>query len=266
MPGVAGSLPSGAATARYAFRARVERHAATRYAARAAAVLAARRRRPARAGRRVRGGPAPRAPRRAARRRPRRPGPASPRSPRARSRAARGSPGRRGTATRSRARSSSRARAWSAPREPPRDHRDRDGRRGRARPDLHADLARLGARRHRQELPQGRHREAARARGAGAQGDARLRVAEVGRPDDARHRRQAQARRPPHDRGRRVPALLRRRRLGRAAAEGRRAGSRILVDDEEGGYHRNYGYVGGFWGTYSGPAGSFRGGGPGAGK
>jgi len=43
-------------------------------------------------------------------------------------------------------------------------------------------------------------------------------------------------------------------------------GSRILVDDEEGGYHRNYGYVGGFWGTYSGPAGSFRGGGPGAGK
>ena len=43
-------------------------------------------------------------------------------------------------------------------------------------------------------------------------------------------------------------------------------GSRILVDDEEGGYHRNYGYVGGFWGTYSGPAGSFRGGGPGTGK
>lgn len=44
------------------------------------------------------------------------------------------------------------------------------------------------------------------------------------------------------------------------------AGSRILVDDEEGGYHRNYGYVGGFWGTYSGPAGSFRGGGPGTAK
>lgn len=43
-------------------------------------------------------------------------------------------------------------------------------------------------------------------------------------------------------------------------------GSRILVDDEQGGYYRNYGYVGGFWGTYSGPAGSFRGGGPGAGK
>ncbi len=43
-------------------------------------------------------------------------------------------------------------------------------------------------------------------------------------------------------------------------------GSRILVDDEAGGYHRNYGYVGGFWGTYSGRAGSFRGGGPGAGK
>ncbi len=43
-------------------------------------------------------------------------------------------------------------------------------------------------------------------------------------------------------------------------------GSRILVDDEEGGYHRNFFFVGGFWGTYSGPAGSFRGGGPGAGK
>jgi hypothetical protein len=43
-------------------------------------------------------------------------------------------------------------------------------------------------------------------------------------------------------------------------------GSRVLVDDEDGGYHRNYGYVGGFWGTYSGPAGSFRGGGPGSGK
>jgi len=48
-------------------------------------------------------------------------------------------------------------------------------------------------------------------------------------------------------------------------ARGQR-GSRILVDDEAGGYHRNYGYVGGFWGTYSGPAGSFRGGGPGSGK
>ena len=44
------------------------------------------------------------------------------------------------------------------------------------------------------------------------------------------------------------------------------SGSRILVDDEEGGYHRNYLFVGGFWGTYSGPAGSFRGGGPGTGK
>ncbi|MEA2192560.1 MAG: hypothetical protein QOI73_2681 [Solirubrobacteraceae bacterium] len=43
-------------------------------------------------------------------------------------------------------------------------------------------------------------------------------------------------------------------------------GSRIFVDDEEGGYHRNFLFVGGFWGTYSGPAGSFRGGGPGTGK
>jgi hypothetical protein len=43
-------------------------------------------------------------------------------------------------------------------------------------------------------------------------------------------------------------------------------GSRILVDDEEGGYRNNYFFVGGFWGTYSGPAGAFRGGGPGVGK
>jgi hypothetical protein len=43
-------------------------------------------------------------------------------------------------------------------------------------------------------------------------------------------------------------------------------GSQILLDDEEGGYRNNYFFVGGFWGTYSGPAGSFRGGGPGAGK
>ena len=43
-------------------------------------------------------------------------------------------------------------------------------------------------------------------------------------------------------------------------------GSRIYLDDEEGGYRRNYFFVGGFWGTYSGPAESFRGGGPGAGK
>jgi hypothetical protein len=49
------------------------------------------------------------------------------------------------------------------------------------------------------------------------------------------------------------------------AADGQ-GGSRILVDDEAGGYHRNYLFVGGFWGTYSGPAGAFRGGGPGTGK
>ena len=48
-------------------------------------------------------------------------------------------------------------------------------------------------------------------------------------------------------------------------ASGQR-GSRILVDDEEGGYHRNYFFVGGFWGTYSGPGSAFRGGGPGSGK
>jgi uncharacterized protein DUF4247 len=45
-----------------------------------------------------------------------------------------------------------------------------------------------------------------------------------------------------------------------------RGRSRVLVDDENSGYRHNYGYLGGFWGTYSGPAESFRGGGPGSGK
>jgi hypothetical protein len=45
-----------------------------------------------------------------------------------------------------------------------------------------------------------------------------------------------------------------------------RTGSRVLVDDEDTGYRRNYLFVGGFWGTYSGRGESFRGGGPGAGK
>ena len=43
-------------------------------------------------------------------------------------------------------------------------------------------------------------------------------------------------------------------------------GSRILVDDEQGGYHRNYFFVGGCGGTYSGPGSSVRGGGPASGK
>lgn len=43
-------------------------------------------------------------------------------------------------------------------------------------------------------------------------------------------------------------------------------GARILVDDDDTGYRRNYYSVGGWWGTYSGPAESFRGGGPGGGK
>ena len=48
------------------------------------------------------------------------------------------------------------------------------------------------------------------------------------------------------------------------AAEG--GGSRIHVDDERRGYTRWYPYIGGYWGTYSGPGEGFRGGGPGAGK
>lgn len=44
------------------------------------------------------------------------------------------------------------------------------------------------------------------------------------------------------------------------------AGSRIFVDEERRGYARWYPYIGGYWGTYSGPGERFRGGGPGAGK
>ncbi len=40
-------------------------------------------------------------------------------------------------------------------------------------------------------------------------------------------------------------------------------GSRIIVDDEETGYRRGFVYLGGWWGSFSGPAESFRGGGPG---
>ncbi len=47
-------------------------------------------------------------------------------------------------------------------------------------------------------------------------------------------------------------------------AEG--GGSRILVDRQSRGYRRHYGGVGGWWGTSSGRAESFRGGGPGVGK
>ena len=43
-------------------------------------------------------------------------------------------------------------------------------------------------------------------------------------------------------------------------------GSRIYVDDEDRGYTRWFPYVGGVWGTSSGRAEGFRGGGPGAGK
>ena len=49
------------------------------------------------------------------------------------------------------------------------------------------------------------------------------------------------------------------------AAEGS-TGSRIYVDEQARGYTRWYPYIGGYWGTYSGPGEGFRGGGPGAGK
>ena len=51
-----------------------------------------------------------------------------------------------------------------------------------------------------------------------------------------------------------------------AVTPGTDGGSRIYVDPERRGYTRWYPYVGGYWGTYSGPGESFRGGGPGAGK
>lgn len=50
-----------------------------------------------------------------------------------------------------------------------------------------------------------------------------------------------------------------------AAAAGQ-TGSRIYVDDQRQGYNRWYPYIGGRWGTFSGPGETFRGGGPAAGK
>lgn len=50
------------------------------------------------------------------------------------------------------------------------------------------------------------------------------------------------------------------------AAGAGQAGSRIYVDDQRAGYNRWYPYLGGRWGTFSGPAETFRGGGPAAGK
>jgi uncharacterized protein DUF4247 len=50
-----------------------------------------------------------------------------------------------------------------------------------------------------------------------------------------------------------------------AAAAGQ-SGSRIYVDDQRQGYNRWYPYIGGRWGTFSGPGETFRGGGPAAGK
>lgn len=50
------------------------------------------------------------------------------------------------------------------------------------------------------------------------------------------------------------------------AASAGQTGSRIYVDDQRSGYHRWYPYVGGLWGTFSGPGETFRGGGPAAGK
>lgn len=43
-------------------------------------------------------------------------------------------------------------------------------------------------------------------------------------------------------------------------------GSKVLIASERDGYGFFNGYVGGFWGSYGGPAESFRGGGPGGGK
>jgi hypothetical protein len=45
-----------------------------------------------------------------------------------------------------------------------------------------------------------------------------------------------------------------------------KSGSKVTVDDEQTGYRSHFLYLGGWWGRYSGPAESFRGGGPGGGK
>jgi hypothetical protein len=50
------------------------------------------------------------------------------------------------------------------------------------------------------------------------------------------------------------------------AAGAGQTGSRIYVDDQRQGYNRWYPYVGGRWGTFSGPGETFRGGGPAGGK
>lgn len=50
------------------------------------------------------------------------------------------------------------------------------------------------------------------------------------------------------------------------AAGAGKTGSRIYVDDQRRGYSRWYPYLGGRWGTFSGPGETFRGGGPAAGK
>jgi len=42
-------------------------------------------------------------------------------------------------------------------------------------------------------------------------------------------------------------------------------GSKIEVADERRGYHAFYPFIGGYWGSYSGPGEAFRGGGPGGG-
>lgn len=46
----------------------------------------------------------------------------------------------------------------------------------------------------------------------------------------------------------------------------RGGGSKVEIADQRTGYTHFYGYIGGFWGSYTGPAGAFRGGGPGTGK
>jgi hypothetical protein len=47
---------------------------------------------------------------------------------------------------------------------------------------------------------------------------------------------------------------------------GDQGGSKVFVADERRGYAFFYPFVGGYWGTFSGPGESFRGGGPGGGK
>lgn len=70
----------------------------------------------------------------------------------------------------------------------------------------------------------------------------------------------------PADRRTTPEGIFLRYRNDMVAVLGQGGGSRALVARERDGYGFFFPFVGGWWGTYGGPAETFRGGGPGAGK